>query len=938
MHPDELLNLIFADQTLTLDDVAQTLEAQLPQAAVTEHLLERVRWELRNGDEHEVLRGMLVSARHAPATMASATAIYGMWLARKHVRHVSLDLLRVAAWAAHWAGNEVGRARALVNLASALYVRDQFVTAQQSARAAVNLFMQEEDITGIIKGRLVLANVAYELQQPEAAATLCHDLLGLVAMADDAYAPEQHVDILINLGLVAEDLQDAFELARTTYAEAEALLPQIPQPMACRFRLRLNQGYLALRLGQHADARYAFDQAEQALTTGLPAGNLTSADTYDLRLAQIQQALLLGDRTRARSILGQLQTLHDQGEKSPKQQAEIDALAATLSDDPSAAQRLFQQAMSSFHTLTLGLLELNCTLQLAEWAFQSRRVSLAQDALAQARQLLAERTVPRRLLEIRRIAAQYDPSMSLAEREAVAQDLEQVKAYLGAVAVWDAIGRRHELAKNLVAATAAYGHAITLAEQARGMVRLSLNSLQLLSARRRAYDRALALASDPQAAFTISEQARAQVLLDEMSNAGLWRLLAQADLDEIRAAYTQMTYEQARTSLRTPRAHQAELRDEPTPEAELHAAERTYFAALERIQVAKLPQAGWIAGTAQPTASIQAALPPDSLLAAYTLVAGHRGPELWLSTLSAQGETQTRCIANAARWKGFVKQWPTGGLLDGNVSDHRAAQTALNELYAIGIDPLHEQLTNIRHVIIALDERMPLLPLHAAYDHTYLIERLAVSYTPSGSALALLHKRHQGRTPGGDVLLAGWDAADSDLDTLVDIPVGLDELATLLNVPAWHGPHTPEALATRMAEAAVAHLSYHGVFPVGGSPRFANLVIGAERFYADELYRAKLQAALLFLNACDSGQHGEGLQGLVSAALVAGASAVIATMWKVQPKFGRTFPQRFYTHWQAGLTCVEALRQAQMECVKASPVTWAPYYLTGLPAITLPGR
>ncbi len=141
-----------------------------------------------------------------------------------------------------------------------------------------------------------------------------------------------------------------------------------------------------------------------------------------------------------------------------------------------------------------------------------------------------------------------------------------------------------------------------------------------------------------------------------------------------------------------------------------------------------------------------------------------------------------------------------------------------------------------------------------------------------------------------------------------------------------------------MAEAAVAHLSYHGVFPVGGSPRFANLVIGKERFYADELYRAKLRAALLFLNACDSGQHGEGLQGLVSAALVAGASAVIATMWKVQPKFGRTFPQRFYTHWQAGLTCVEALRQAQMECVKASPVTWAPYYLTGLPAITLPGR
>ena len=186
------------------------------------------------------------------------------------------------------------------------------------------------------------------------------------------------------------------------------------------------------------------------------------------------------------------------------------------------------------------------------------------------------------------------------------------------------------------------------------------------------------------------------------------------------------------------------------------------------------------------------------------------------------------------------------------------------------------------------------------------------------------------------MLLAGWDAADSDLDTLVDVPAGLDELAALLTVSAWHGPYTPEQLCAQMTQAAVAHLSYHGEFPVGGSPRFANLVIGNQRLYADELYRAELQADLIFLNACDSGQHGEGLQGLVSAALVAGASAVIATMWKVQPKIGRKLPLRFYTHWRAGLTCAEALRQAQLDFIKESPVFWAPYYLTGLSAIPLP--
>jgi CHAT domain-containing protein len=76
-------------------------------------------------------------------------------------------------------------------------------------------------------------------------------------------------------------------------------------------------------------------------------------------------------------------------------------------------------------------------------------------------------------------------------------------------------------------------------------------------------------------------------------------------------------------------------------------------------------------------------------------------------------------------------------------------------------------------------------------------------------------------------------------------------------------------------------------------------------------------AELVVLSACDTGQGlvagGEGLFGLQRAFQLAGARAVVASMWKVDDEVTQRLMTRFYANlWQKQLPPLEALRQAQL--------------------------
>jgi CHAT domain-containing protein len=102
----------------------------------------------------------------------------------------------------------------------------------------------------------------------------------------------------------------------------------------------------------------------------------------------------------------------------------------------------------------------------------------------------------------------------------------------------------------------------------------------------------------------------------------------------------------------------------------------------------------------------------------------------------------------------------------------------------------------------------------------------------------------------------------------------------------------------------------------------------------------RLQAELVVLSACDTARgskvRGEGLVGLIRAVQTAGASAVVASLWRVSDESTATLMTSLHRGLRAGMAKDQALRRAMVE-VRQHPETrhprfWAPFVLCGDPS------
>jgi CHAT domain-containing protein/uncharacterized protein HemY len=97
-----------------------------------------------------------------------------------------------------------------------------------------------------------------------------------------------------------------------------------------------------------------------------------------------------------------------------------------------------------------------------------------------------------------------------------------------------------------------------------------------------------------------------------------------------------------------------------------------------------------------------------------------------------------------------------------------------------------------------------------------------------------------------------------------------------------------------------------------------------------QIYGLRAPVNLVVLSACRTGLgkevRGEGLIGLTRGFMYAGASSVMASLWKVDDKATAELMKRFYTNMlQRGMTPTAALRSAQ-NSIRQEPQWRAPYY------------
>ncbi|HEU4365605.1 MAG TPA: CHAT domain-containing tetratricopeptide repeat protein [Candidatus Krumholzibacteria bacterium] len=105
---------------------------------------------------------------------------------------------------------------------------------------------------------------------------------------------------------------------------------------------------------------------------------------------------------------------------------------------------------------------------------------------------------------------------------------------------------------------------------------------------------------------------------------------------------------------------------------------------------------------------------------------------------------------------------------------------------------------------------------------------------------------------------------------------------------------------------------------------------GADYLRASEIARADFRDHIVVLSSCESALGrstlGEGVLGMTSAFLAAGARAVVASLWKVDDRTTSDLMIAFYRGLERGLTAGEALRAAQMAARRERP---APFYWAG---------
>ena len=161
--------------------------------------------------------------------------------------------------------------------------------------------------------------------------------------------------------------------------------------------------------------------------------------------------------------------------------------------------------------------------------------------------------------------------------------------------------------------------------------------------------------------------------------------------------------------------------------------------------------------------------------------------------------------------------------------------------------------------------------------------------------------------------------------------------------PILHEQATKTAVMMRIMNAKVIHLATHGSASAGflafagmttsfGSPIESQNVL----IYPEEIEKLNITPALVVLSSCDSGRgivKADGIQGMARAFILAGAQAVLTTLWRVPDESACIFMQFFYQYLVDGLKGTEALHKSilSVRCFSkySQYIHWSGYQLTG---------
>jgi CHAT domain-containing protein len=287
----------------------------------------------------------------------------------------------------------------------------------------------------------------------------------------------------------------------------------------------------------------------------------------------------------------------------------------------------------------------------------------------------------------------------------------------------------------------------------------------------------------------------------------------------------------------------------------------------------------------------------------------------------------------------------------------RQPQPDLPTLHQLLIDPIASLLPKDpnAHVIFIPQGSLFQVPFPALQDAngTYLIEKHTILTAPSIQVLDLTRQQRQKlaqkQSNSGRALVLGNPTMPSvspspgepkqQLSPLPGAEAEAIAIAPLLNTQAILGAQGTKAqIVQKMPQASIIHLATHGLLDdvrgLGSAIALAPSGTDDGLLTAEEIFDMKLQANLVVLSACNTGEGKitrDGVIGLSRALISAGVPSVIVSLWAVPDAPTSELMKEFYQNLQNNPDKAQALRQAMLTTMKTHPQprNWAAFTLIG---------
>ncbi len=288
------------------------------------------------------------------------------------------------------------------------------------------------------------------------------------------------------------------------------------------------------------------------------------------------------------------------------------------------------------------------------------------------------------------------------------------------------------------------------------------------------------------------------------------------------------------------------------------------------------------------------------------------------------------------------------------------ATRKLQALHQLLIAPIAQHLPKNpnERVIFVPQNELFLIPFPALQDNEgkYLVEKHTILTAPSIQLLQLTHERRPSPLEGalvvGNPIMPSVPVRPGQPPLkLVSLPFAekeAREIAAILNTKPLIGEDaTKTKVKQLMGQARIIHLATHGLLDDFGdsvpgaialAPSSTNLVKAQQSndglLTASEIFNMKLNADLVVLSACQTGQGtltGDGVIGLSRSLIAAGTKSVIVSLWNVDDASTKVLMTEFYRQMQKKPDKGAALRQAMLTTMKQypNPEHWAAFTLIG---------